>query len=114
MSPWVEKIKSDKIWICESVGKLKVIGNQGEVKINEINIHTVADLQRYVQSYGLPKLLICGLCQIYEHGMVALPRKPTPSIKDHRKEKYLFLEIWREMGREVKVVILHVKILMYH
>ena len=25
LSPWVEKIKTDKIWICESVGKLKGI-----------------------------------------------------------------------------------------
>ena len=24
-SPWVEKIKTDKIWLCESVGKLKGI-----------------------------------------------------------------------------------------
>ena len=72
-SPWVEKIKTDKIWLCESVGKLKGIVKQGEVKINEINIHTIADLQRYVQSYGLPKLKIRGLGQIYEHGLVALP-----------------------------------------
>ena len=114
-SPWAKKIKTDKIWLCESVGKLKGIGKQGEVKINEINIHTIADLQRYVRSYGLPKLPIHGLCQMYEHVLVALPRKPTPPIKDHRKaKKSLFLEIWRDMGREVKVVILHVEILMYH
>ena len=43
------KIKTDQIWICESVGKLKGIGKQREVKMNEINIHTIADLQRYVQ-----------------------------------------------------------------
>ena len=55
-SPWVEKIKTEKIWLCESVGKLKGIGKQGEVKIHEINVHTIADFQRYVQSYGLPKL----------------------------------------------------------
>ena len=42
-SSWVEKIKTDKIRICESVGKLKGIGKQGEVKINEINVHTIAD-----------------------------------------------------------------------
>ena len=47
-SPWVEKIKTDKIWLCESIGKLKVIGNQGEVKMNEINVHTIANFQRYV------------------------------------------------------------------
>ena len=27
-SPWVEKIKTDKIWLCESIGKLKRIGKQ--------------------------------------------------------------------------------------
>ena len=44
----VRKIKTDKIWICEYVGKLKGIVNQGEVKMNEINTHTIANLQRYV------------------------------------------------------------------
>ena len=34
LSPLVEKIKTDKIWLCESVGKLKGIGKQGEVKMN--------------------------------------------------------------------------------
>ena len=82
-----QKIKTEKIWLCESVGKLKGIGNQGEVKMNEMNIHTTADLQRYVRSYGLPKLPIRGLGQIYEHGLDALPRKPTPSTKYHRKAK---------------------------
>ena len=42
-SPWVKKIKTDKIWLCESVGKCKGIGKQGEVKMNEINVHTIAD-----------------------------------------------------------------------
>ena len=81
----------------------------------DMNIHTIADLQRYVRSYGLPKPLIRGLYQIYEHVLLALPRKPTPSIKDHREtKKPLFLKIWRDMGREFKFVILHVKILLYH
>ena len=86
-SQWVEYIKTDKIWLCESVCKLKGIGNQGEVKINEINIHTIYYLQRYVISYGLKKLPIRGLGQIYEHVLVDLPGKPMPSIKDHRKAK---------------------------
>ena len=43
-----QKIKTDKIWICEYVGKLKGIGKKGELKMNEINIHTIADFQRYV------------------------------------------------------------------
>ena len=55
--------------------------------MNEINIHTISDLQRYVQSYGLSKLPIRVLGQIYEHRLVALPGKPMPSIKDHRKAK---------------------------
>ena len=94
------KIKTDKIWICESVGKLKGIGKQREVKTNEVNIHTIAGLQRYVWSYGLPKLPICGLGRIYEHGLVALPVKPTPSIKDHKKAKNPYFskygDIWVE------------------
>ena len=48
LSLWAEKIKTDKIWLCESVGKLKGIGKQGEVKMNEMKIHTIDDLQRYV------------------------------------------------------------------
>ena len=33
-SPWVEKIKTENLWICESVGKLKGLGNQEEVKMH--------------------------------------------------------------------------------
>ena len=47
-SPWVKKNYTDNIWLCESVGKLNGIGKKGEVKMNEINIHTIADLQSYV------------------------------------------------------------------
>ena len=69
-SPWAEKVKTEKIWLCESVGKLKGIGKQGEVKMHEINVHTITDFQRYVQSYGLPKLSIRGLGKIYERALV--------------------------------------------
>ena len=86
-SPWVEKIQTDKIWLCESVGKLKGIGNQGEVEINEINIHTISDLQRYVRSYRL-------------HSMVSLPGKPRPSIKDHKKAKNPYFSRYGEMWVE--------------
>ena len=84
-SPWVEKIKTDKIWLCEYVGKIKGRGKQREIEMNEINVHTIADFQRYVRSCGLPKRSIRGLVQIYDHALVALPGKPTPSVKDHRK-----------------------------
>ena len=55
--------------------------------MHEINVHTIANFQRYVQSYGLPKLSIRGLGKIYERALVALPGKPEPSVKDHRKER---------------------------
>ena len=37
-SPWVDKIKTEKIWLCEFLGKLKGMGKQGEVNMHEINI----------------------------------------------------------------------------
>ena len=86
-SPWVEKIKTDKIWLCESVDKLNGMGKQGELKMNDINVYTITDFQRYVRSYGLPNLSIRGLGQIYNHALEALPGKPTPSVKDHRKAR---------------------------
>ena len=63
------------------------IGKQGEVKMNEINVHAIANFQRYIRSYGLPNLSIRGLGQIYDHVLVALPGKPTPSVKYHRKAR---------------------------
>ena len=38
-SPWVEKKKTENIWLYEYVGKIK-----WEAKINEMNIHNIADL----------------------------------------------------------------------
>ena len=55
--------------------------------MNYINGHTIADFQRYVQSYGLPKLSTSGLGKIYERALVALPGKPAPSVKYHRKAR---------------------------
>ena len=43
--------------------------------MHENNVHTIADFQRYVQSYGLPKMSIRGLGKIYERALVALPEK---------------------------------------
>ena len=49
-SPWVDKnIKTEKIWLCESVGKPQ--GNRkkrGEVKMHDINVHTN---RRFPQRY---------------------------------------------------------------
>ena len=37
--------KTDKVWLCESVGKLKILGQQAKAKMNELSIYTIADLQ---------------------------------------------------------------------
>ena len=92
-------MKTNKIWLLGSVGKLKRIGNQEEAKINEMNIHIITDLPRYVL-YGFPKLPIQGFVQMYEHGLEALPGKLTPSIKDHRKAKNPYFLIYREIWVE--------------
>ena len=113
--PWVKKRKTDKIWLCESIGQLKGIGSQGEAKMNEMNIHTISYLQRYVRSYGLPKQPIRGFGQIYEHGLEALPGKTTPSIKDHRKAKNkYFLRYGERWVEKLKSSSYLSKILMYH
>ena len=59
-------MKTDKIWICGSVGKLKVIGNQGEVKMNEINVHTIADFQRYVSKLWVAQAA-GKLCPMFDY-----------------------------------------------
>ena len=57
-SQWIEKIKTDKVWLYESVGKLKGVGQQAKVKINELSIHTISDLQLRVHHHGIPKVPI--------------------------------------------------------
>ena len=64
--------------------------------MNEMNIQTISDLQRYVQSYGFPKLPIRDFGQIYEHGLEALPRILMRSIKYHRKAKNPYFSIYSE------------------
>ena len=78
-------MKTDKIWICESVGKTKGMWKQGEEKMDKINIHNIYYLQRHVWSYGFTKVPVRGFDPIYEYGLEALPGKQKPSIKDHRK-----------------------------
>ena len=50
--------KTDKVWICESKGKLKGVGHQAKTKIYELSIHTIADLQIHVHHHGIPKVPI--------------------------------------------------------
>ena len=44
----------------------------------------------------MPKLSICGLGQIYERALVALPGKPAPYVKDHRKARNPYYLIYGE------------------
>ena len=79
--------KKDKIWICESVGTLKGGRQQAKAKINELSIHTIADLQIRVHHHCIPKVPIQGFDQIYDIALHALPGNPPPYLKDHRKAK---------------------------
>ena len=79
--------KTDHVWLYESVGKLKGLGNQAKSKMNELRIHTISDLQPHVRHHGIPKVPIRGFGRIYDIAIQALPGKTPPSFKDHRKAK---------------------------
>ena len=53
-----KKIETDKVWICESAGKVKGVGQQEKAKTNKLSIHTIADLQLCVHHHGIPKVTI--------------------------------------------------------
>ena len=87
-------MKIDKIWLCESVVKLKRIRKQREAKIDYMDIHTINALQSYGWSYGLTKLQIWGFGRIYEHGLEVFTWKTNAlHQRPQESEKYLFLEI---------------------
>ena len=43
-----KKINTDKVWLCESLGKLKGVGQLEIAKMNELRMHKIADLQLHV------------------------------------------------------------------
>ena len=51
-------LKKDKVWLYDSVVKLKVVGQQEKVKMNELSIHTIADLHLYVCHHVIPQVQI--------------------------------------------------------
>ena len=55
--------------------------------MNELGIHTIADLQLHVHHRGIPNLSIRGFGQIYDIDLQDLTGKLPPSFKDHRKAK---------------------------
>ena len=40
--------ETDKVWLCEYVGKIKGVGQLTIAKMNELRIHTIADLQLHI------------------------------------------------------------------
>ena len=65
------KKNTDKVWICEPVGKLKVVGQLEIVKMNNSIIHTIADLQLHICNHS--KVPIQGFDQIYYMALQDLP-----------------------------------------
>ena len=53
----------DKVWLCESVGKLKGVGQPAIAKMNELRIHKIDVLQLRVRHRG--KVTIRGFDRIY-------------------------------------------------
>ena len=88
--------KKDKLWICESAGKLKWVGQQAKAKMNELSIHTISDLQLHVHHCGTPKVPIRGFGQIYYIDLQALPGNPPPYFKNHKKAKNPYLSRYGE------------------
>ena len=90
------KTKTDKVWLCESVGKLKEVGQQAKEKINELSIHTIAYLKLHVHHHGIPNVHIRGFGRIYDIALQDLPGNPPSSFKDHRKSKNPYLSRYGE------------------
>ena len=96
MSQWTKKTRTDKVWICDSVGKLKGVGHQAKETMNDLSIHTIADLQLHVHHHGIPKVHIQGFGQIYDIDLQDIPGKPPSSFKDHRKAENPYLSRYKE------------------
>ena len=88
------------MWLCESIGKLKGVGQLVKAKMNELSIHTIANLQLHVHHHGIQKVTIRRFGRIYDIALQALPGNPPSSFKDYRKAKNPYLsrygEIWVE------------------
>ena len=102
-SPWFEKTKTDKIWLCESVGRLKGIGKQGKIKMNDINVHNIANELR-IHTIADLQLHVCHRGKVFLALTLALA---LDLALDMALYLSLDLVLALEMGREVKVIILH-------
>ena len=56
-----------------------------KAKMNELNIHRIADLQLRVHHHGIQMVPIRGFGRIYYITLQDLMGNPPPYLKDHRK-----------------------------
>ena len=111
----LKKLNTDKVWHCQSVDKLKGVGQLAIAKNNELKIQTIADLQLLVNHNDILKVRIRGFRRIYDMALRDLPEYPPSSFKYHRKSKNLYLSrCGREMGGQNEVLYCNVKILLHH
>ena len=68
-----------------------------KAKMNELRIHTIADLQLHVHHHGIPKVHIQGFVLIYDIALQNLPGEPLSSFKDHRKAKKSYISMYGEI-----------------
>ena len=92
----MDRRKTDKARICESVGKLKGVGQREKAKMNELSIQTIADLQLLVNHNDILKVRIRGFSRIFDITIQSLPGNSPSSLKDHRKAKNLYLSRYGE------------------
>ena len=75
--------------------------------MNELRIHTIADLQLHVRHRG--KVPIRGFDLIYAMDLQDLPGNPPSSLKDHRKSKNPYIsrygEVWVDKLKSSKSMV---------
>ena len=68
--------------------------------MNELRIHTIADLQLHVHHHGITKVPIRGFSQIYGIAIQYIPGKPPPSFKYNSKAKTTYITRYGERWLE--------------
>ena len=103
-----QKTIRDKVWIFESIRNLKGVGHLSKDKMNELRIHTIADIQVNARHHGIPKLPIQGFRRIYDISLQAIPGNPPSYFKG-----FIYFKIWRDMGGQTEVFYYNVKIMLH-
>ena len=101
LSQWVKK--TYKVWLCESLRKLKGVGQQSESKMNDFRIHIIADMQLHVRLHGMPKVKIRSFGQIFELALQSLLGNPLHISRITGNQKIRILKVWRYMDGETEV-----------